>query len=405
MKGKLNALSALVFGLATRSQGTHRLYKLLTFHRAGFDSIMKNCMKTFSYLRLIFLGVLLCSDAARADEITLAVKPVNAAGIVPDATASDLMPFKIFNFSAHSLAFSPDGKTLAVGDGHGVVRFWDTANGQLRATVPAHEGWAFSVGWFADGKRFVSGGKDRLIHVRDAADLTKIIRTLRGHDGDVHAVAVTADGSALVSAGDDKIIRVWDTSNAQTGRVLDGHERQIPTIALNPAGTLIASGSRDRTIRLWELNSGLATGVITNHKADVLSVKFSPDGRRLASGSYDQTVRLWDVKTLAPLNVLTGHTYRVYSVAFAPDGNQLASAGDKTARLWNTESGQNTRVFTLDAQIQAAQSVIPGAVSAVTYRPDGKQLAIATTLGAVILVAPDTGTLLHTLTPPAPTAP
>ncbi len=67
----------------------------------------------------------------------------------------------------------------------------------------------------------------------------------------------------------------------------------------------------------------------------VLSVAFSPDGSQLASGLTDDTIRLWDVDTGEETRRLTGHTSNVASVAFSPDDSQLASGSlDGTIRLW-----------------------------------------------------------------------
>ncbi len=356
-------------------------------------------------LCLLLTSVALSLPSTRADEVKLTTKAPSIAGVAPDGPATDLMPYPIYGFAVHSIAFSPDGSTLATGDGNGHLRLWDTAKGELRTTIEAHQGWVFSIAWLGDGKRLATGGKDRVSHIREAAPPWRVLKTFEGHSNDVHAVALTADGATLVSAGDDRTIRVWDASNAQTLRTLTGHEKQIPAIALNPDGRLIASGSRDQTIRLWDLKSGNEVGVLRGHTGDVMSVKFSPNGKLLASASYDQTIRLWDPKSLMPVNVLTGHTYRVYNVAFAPNGKQLASAGDHTARLWDLQSGENVKTFTLQSEFSADGDFVRGAVSAVAYSPDGKMLAVASTLGAVHLVSPDTGAVLHTLTPPPATPP
>ncbi len=349
---------------------------------------------------LLLTGVALACQAARADEVSLTSEPVSALGLKPDPVASDLMPVPIYRFAVQSIAFSPNGRTLASGDGYGNLRLWDTAKGALRATVKAHEGWVFSIAWFSDGKRFATGGKDRLIGIRDSADPARLLKTLSGHEADVHAVAITANGATLVSSSDDKTVRVWNANSAQTLHVLRGHERQISTVTLSPDGRFIASGSRDQTIRVWNLKAGNEAGVLRGHLGAVMSVQFSPNGRLLASASYDRSVRLWDMKTMTPLTVLTGHTARAFSVAFSPNGKQLASAGDRTARLWDVATGANVRTFKLDGKMITERGEYAGTASAVAYSPDGKKLAVGSTLGTVHLVSLKTGALLHTLTPP-----
>jgi WD40 repeat protein len=357
-------------------------------------------MKTSHQLLCLLLSIALSLHSTHADEIKLTAKAPSTAGLAPDGPASDLMPYLIYSFAVHSIAFSPDGRTLATGDGNGKLRLWDSTKGELRTTLEAHQGWVFSIAWFADGKTVITGGKDRVSRIREAAPPWRVLKTFEGHSSDVHAVALTSDGVTLASAGDDRTIRVWDVSNAQTLRTLTGHDRQIPSVALSPDGRLIASGSRDQTVRLWDLKSSQEVGVLRGHSGDVMSVKFSPDGNLLASASYDGTVSLWDPKTFMPANVLTGHTFRVYNIAFAPNGHQLASAGDHTARLWDLQRGENVKTFTLNSEPAGDGSQVRGGVSAVAYSPDGKMLAVASTLGVVHLVSTDTGAVLHTLTPP-----
>ncbi|MEY2407825.1 MAG: hypothetical protein QOF48_495 [Verrucomicrobiota bacterium] len=353
-------------------------------------------------LRLVVLALGFGFTTSRADEIAVPVKPPSVIGTTPDAGATALMPYPIYSFSIESMAFSPDGRTLATGDGNGNLRLWNVAKGELQSTVRDQNGWIFSIAWFADGRHFVTAGKDRLIRTHEALHPERVVTTLAGHSNDVHSIAITANGTTLVSAGDDRTVRIWDVANSQLLRTLTGHEKQIPSIALSPDGARIASGSRDGTVRLWDAATGNEAGILRGHTGDVMSVKFSPDGKFLASGGYDQTIRLWDARTGMPGMVFTGHTYRVYSVAFAPGGKRLASAGDQTARIWDVTTGQNMRTFKLQGEATTSPAPVRMAVSVVAFSPDGQTLAFASTFGTVHLISTATGAILRTLTPPEP---
>ncbi len=80
---------------------------------------------------------------------------------------------------------------------------------------------------------------------------------------------------------------------------------------------------------------------ISGHQGPVLSVAFSRDGRFLATGSLDKTAKLWEVESGRAVRSFQAHTSLVFSVAFSPDGRLLATgAGDGAVRLWDAQTGQ-----------------------------------------------------------------
>ena len=111
------------------------------------------------------------------------------------------------------------------------------------------------------------------------------------------------------------------------------------------------------------------------HTGPVRSVCFSPDGQRLASASEDKTVKLWDAQTGQETRTLTGHTILVFSVCFSPNGKRLASGSGsidpKTRRIWGEvrvwDAATGQEALTLKGHTAPVRSVC--------FSPDGKRLA------------------------------
>jgi WD40 repeat protein len=241
-----------------------------------------------------------------------------------------------------SVAFSPDG-TLASGSGEGTIKLWDAASGQLMRTLEVGPYSVFSVAFSPDGRTLASGSSTNAsgsggntIKLWDAAS-GQLLRTLQS-TSPVGSLAFSPDGRTLASGSADKTIKLWDAASGQLLLTLTGHSDSVDSVAFSPDGRTLASGSNDMTIKLWDAASGQLLRTLQS-TSSVGSLAFSPDGRTLASGSLDQTIKLWDAASGQLLRTLEGHSSYVYSVTFSPDGRTLASgSGDHTIKLWDVSS-------------------------------------------------------------------
>ena len=245
-----------------------------------------------------------------------------------------------------SVAFSPDGKTLASCSYDQTVRLWDVHTGQSLKTMEHHAGWVISVTFSPDGKTLASCSYDQTMRLWDV-HTGQSLKTLLGHSGWVFSVVFSPDGKTLASGSEDQMVRLWDVHTGQILKTLSAHTSRITAVAFTPDGQTLASGSEDQTVRLWDVPTGQILKTLSAHTSGITSVAFSSDGQTLASGSEDQMVRLWDVAnprsldTGQSLKTLPGHTKRVTSVAFSPDGSLLASCSvDETIKLWATQTGE-----------------------------------------------------------------
>ncbi|WUJ76392.1 helix-turn-helix domain-containing protein [Streptomyces sp. NBC_00377] len=309
--------------------------------------------------------------------------PVNSVAFAPDgktlATASsdgtvmlrrlaDRRTTATFTMSGQvrSVAFSPDGRTLAAGATNAPVRLWDTARHRTKAVLPASTGGARAVAFDPRGRTLAVAAGDGTVQVWDT-DRGRRIVSFTGHVGQVDALAYAPDGRTLASAGADRTVRLWDTVRDRPSGVLRGHNDEVYGVAFAPDGRSLASGGADRTVRLWDLARHRTTSVLTGHSDDVNAVAYTPDGATVVSAGGDGTTRSWDVHSGMQTLTLTGHTDYTMGVAVSADGTRLATAGfDQSVVLWDLRGP----VLTARPYTEVWQSA---------YSPDGRLLASAGT--------------------------
>jgi WD40 repeat protein len=226
-----------------------------------------------------------------------------------------------------AVAFSPDGKHVAVGTGEpkepGTVTLWDVATRQRlwthqeKSGVP---GLAFSP----DGQTLAMAVYANAARLLEAA--TGRVRATFDHPKEVRAVAFSPDGKLLATACWDKLIRVWDVKAANVILSCAGHKDRIFSVAFSADGKHILSAAGNDGARLWDAAGGTEKHTWKHGGFYVPFALFTPDGRLAITGGYDGTTRLWDV-TSGALRARFSGTGGVNQVAFSPPAKTLAVCG------------------------------------------------------------------------------
>jgi WD40 repeat protein len=165
-----------------------------------------------------------------------------------------------------SLAFTPDGKQLASGSSDGSVILWDVPNLKKQlsfsssppppANTPPSKtlNTVLTLAFSPDGKQLALGGNDTQVHIVNPAD-GKIVRSLPGHTSSITGLAFHPDGKLLVSGSKDRTVRLWDSASGQALKSLEGHTAWVQGVTFLAHGTRVASVSADQTVRVWDLSA------------------------------------------------------------------------------------------------------------------------------------------------------
>ncbi len=191
-----------------------------------------------------------------------------------------------------SLARSPDGRHLAAVSQPTSIWIRDTIEGTERIIETPHRGGLFVAAFSPDGRTLAVGGDDRSISIWNVPDLTR--RAIIPTRGPVRCIAFSPDRSQFAAGDNEGRIQFWDARSmvlkstvergTETGGVWD--------LAFSPDGRTLASGGDDMTVRLWDAFSVRELLRLPGHSEKVHAVAFSPDGRTLASADFQGMILL-----------------------------------------------------------------------------------------------------------------
>ncbi|HWX46366.1 MAG TPA: NACHT domain-containing protein [Solirubrobacteraceae bacterium] len=262
----------------------------------------------------------------------------------PERSRASLVSFTGHGGLVRSVAWSPDGSSLAGAGDEGVVWVWDCATGEELLRLAASGGLVGAVAWSPDGSRLAGAGIDGVVRVWDFSTCTPLLHLAdeggwMAGVGWSPSVMWSPDGARLASGGLDGVVRVWSCSNGEMGLRLVHHDAWVNCVAWSPDGSRLASGGRDGGIWVWDCSTGEGLLRLT-HGNDVKSVVWSPDGSRLASGGNDGMVWVWDSLTGERLLRQARGRGWIRSLSWSPDGLCVAGGGDDGAVLWDSATGE-----------------------------------------------------------------
>jgi WD40 repeat protein len=244
--------------------------------------------------------------------------PPDGIKLYHPSTGAEVNALRGANHPTFALAFSADGRRLAMSDyrlvfegGQRLIRtdhrlgVWDPDSGTLLAAFSLKEGSCGSLTFSPDGKHLagiVEPGDGKPSKPAEArvwdAETGRELLSPGGHEGHVASIVYSPDGQLLATAGEDGVIKLSSAATGEEVRTLHGHAGAIDELAFTADGTRLASASRDQTVRLWDPATGRTLLTLRGHTAGMNHLAFSPDSHFLAVGGGDHTVKLYDARPM-----------------------------------------------------------------------------------------------------------
>ncbi|KAI4117642.1 MAG: hypothetical protein LQ345_002180 [Seirophora villosa] len=311
---------------------------------------------------------MLTPPEAPASPITPPIEPPKEARIWSTPTGKHLQTLTGHLAGISTLAWSPDGRTLASGSDDKSIRLWDVVTGKAYP-VPllGHHNYIYSIAFSPKGNMLVSGSYDEAVFLWDVR-AARVMRSLPAHADPVGGVDFIRDGTLIVSCAGDGLIRVWDTATGQCLRTLV-HEDNAPvsSVRFSPNGRFVLAWTLDSCVRLWNYVEGRCVKTYQGHR----NVRFSlggafgvygdEDGQVgmgekkafAVSGSETGEILWWDVQSKGVLQREMAHEGCVLGVdTWVKDGLAVSCGLDKTVRVWERVRELGSDLENLDGSLK-----------------------------------------------------
>jgi len=343
--------------------------------------------RTWKVLRSVISPTAYLSLALSPEGNTLALGNFDhTVSLIETATGETRAVLRELRNFSNALAFSPDGRILAATDIN-AVQLWDARSGEAGLRLEnANVKTIFSLAFARDGKTLATNSLDEksadgIFHLRlwDVKEGNEIQRW--PEKSLAYALTYSPDGRTLATGAASEV-RLRDLRDKAISKddAFASRRRWIETLAYSRDGKLLASaGGTDGAILLWDTQTGALRRTLRGQRKQVRALAFAPDRKTLATASENKDgaeIILWDARSGVQIRRWAGKTNTVLALVFSPDSRVLASGYYNTSdgkgqreeiNLWSAQTGALLKTF----------SGRPGYITGLAFSPDGRVLASA----------------------------
>ncbi|MBC8873120.1 MAG: protein kinase [Planctomycetes bacterium] len=302
------------------------------------------------------------------------------------------------NLYVSSVAWSPDGRTVAVGCEAGAIYLWTPDSDEYRL-LTGYTPRILAADWGPDGRQLVVGCSDGLLRFWNCD--SNLTTSHRVHTGAIRAVAWSPDGQWIASGGDDQHVRLFRPASKKPGPALLGplHSNRVDKLSWSSDSQTLASGSPDETIRLWNATGAQWMGTLEGDFGEINALAWQPERQTLASASHDRNIRFWHLPEDLKGEMRKPKIYREAEgdhsfgwLSWAADGERLAAGcgGTDTSMIrLLTANAEEGPIFKQGDDTKEYRGV--------AWRPGREILAVRVDEGFVHLLSAKTGAFLSRL--------
>lgn len=247
---------------------------------------------------------------------------------LPDVTM--IHSLSISEHAVQTTCFNITGDWIALGSSNlGQLLVWEWQSEQYVMKQQGHSSQMTSIAYSPDGQYIVTGGEDSKVKLWNVSNGFCFV-TFHEHSSAVTAVDFSQNKKFLVSASLDGTVRAYDIIRYRNFRTFTSPRPvQFASVALDHSAELVVAGGQDVfEIYLWSMKLGRLLEVLSGHEGPVNSLTFSPvaTSSLLVSGSWDRTVKIWNCLESSGEHETIDILADVTAIAFKPDGEEVAVA-------------------------------------------------------------------------------
>jgi WD40 repeat protein len=257
----------------------------------------------------------------------------------------------------NSIAFSQDGASLIAAGGtpalFGEVQMWDVANTKLKRSIIVTTDTLFGLSQSPDGKEISVGAADNSVRLIETAS-GKELQKIGNHENWVLGTVFGVDGKRVVSVGRDRAAKLSDAASGAFLENVNLLRGELAAVARSPKKDIIVIGGEERIPYIYMMDrpkvmktadDSTLIRKLARQNGAISALAWSPDGTKIGVGGMGSEVNIYNPDS-GELVASCKSTPGVYAMAFTPDSSRLATGGfDGHVRICNAATGELIKDF------------------------------------------------------------